>query len=79
MNKYSTLNEFNSTIFVWGGQEFRTIQDPYVSDDGSQYKALAVDVFDNEYVVLWDVTNPDTTDESEACHWDNPVSVTPGK
>lgn len=79
MSKYSTLNEFNSTIFVWGGQEFRTIQDPYVSDDGSQYKALAVDALDNEHIVCWQVIDSGATDESESCDWDNPVSVTPVK
>ncbi|MFU1797664.1 hypothetical protein ACM1RC_27620 [Paenibacillus azoreducens] len=76
MSKFNGLNATNSTIIQWEGKELRTTQDPYISDDGSQYIAHAVDDRDDEYIITWEVINYETMDESEACDWDNPVGVT---
>ena len=73
MKRYNSLNARNSTMFDFEGMELRTVQDPYI--DGDIYRAIAVDPEDNEYEVKWEITNPDTTDESESCDWDHPISV----
>lgn len=75
MMKWEMLNETNSTILE-GEIELRTTQDPYVTDDGKYYKAHAIDVFGGEYEITWEVIDFETTDESSACDWDNPVDVT---
>lgn len=76
MSKWEALNETNSTIIEWNEIELRTTQDPHVSDDGKFYKAPAISIFGGEYEITWEVINFDTTDESEACDWDNPIEVT---
>lgn len=73
MKKYNSLNARNSTIFDWEGLELRTNQDPYADID--TYKAIALDQDDNEYNVEWEIIDHETTDESESCDWDNPISV----
>lgn len=87
MAKFTELNERNSTIFTWVGQEIAgkpmmlaTIHDPHPSDwntDGNptHYEAVALNVFDEEYKVIWEVIDPEITDESEICDWDNPIEV----
>lgn len=76
MTNYTDLNEKNSTIIEWNGKELRTIQDPHITDDGAQYVANALDAEGNEYIITWEVTNYETTDESESCDWDNPTGIT---
>lgn len=75
MIKFEELNRTNSTIIEVEGREYRTTQDPYINDDGSQYQAHAVDVDNNEYIIVWEVTNAETEDESEACNWDEPLAI----
>lgn len=78
MSKFAELNNRNSTIITVEGIEYRTTQHPYLADNGEQYVAQAVDMHDNEYTITWDINHPDfenLEDESEACDWDNPVSV----
>lgn len=75
MAKFTELNAHNSTIVTVEGTEYRTTQEPHVSDDGRTYKAHAVDAQDNEYIIAWAVINEETTDESEACDWANPSGV----
>ncbi|MFD1179191.1 hypothetical protein ACFQ3W_23260 [Paenibacillus puldeungensis] len=75
MKSFSELNATNSTIVEWEGKTLKTIQDPYVSDNGEQYIAHAIDAEGNEYLITWSVINYETTDESEACNWDEPVGV----
>jgi predicted DNA-binding protein len=73
---FETLNETNSTIVTVDGTELRTTQEPYLN--GDTYTANAVDQYDNKYQITWEIIHPDfneLTDESEACDWDNPVSV----
>lgn len=72
---WSSLDDSNSTIFYHDGREFRTTQDPYITDDGESYKAEAISSFGDEVTVYWEVIDNETTDESEACDWDNPVTV----
>ncbi|MCE3203399.1 hypothetical protein [Paenibacillus sonchi] len=74
--KFTELNERNSTIIEVERKELRTTQDPHVSDDGNQYIAEALDAEGNTYLVTWEVIDHETTDESSACDWDNPVGVT---
>lgn len=76
MKTFNELNAFNSTIIEWEGIELRTIQDPYLADD--VYKSVAVDSDNNEYEITWEINHPDfenLEDESEACDWDNPLTV----
>lgn len=75
MKKFQELNAFNSTIVEVDGKEYRTTQDPYVSDDGNTYKAHALDAKGNEYLITWEVINAETTDESEACDWEEPIDI----
>ena len=75
MKTFDELNATNSTIVNFKNIELRTTQDPYL--DNNAYRAHAVDAFSNEYIVTWEIINHDTTDESEACDWDNPVLVRP--
>lgn len=75
MTTFNELNESNSTIIVFEGKELRTTQNPYVGDNGDTYKAHAVDQNDAEYEIIWDVSDPFTEDESDACDWDSPASV----
>lgn len=73
MKKYNKLNACNSTIIEVEGVELRTTQDPY--SNGDTYLAHAVDQDDSEYTIEWEIINHETTDESETCNWDNPISV----
>ncbi|MVP00371.1 hypothetical protein [Paenibacillus lutrae] len=75
MTNFNELNAHNSTVITWEGQVLKTTQDPYVSDEGDTYIAPAVDQDNNEYVITWEVIDPETTDESSACDWDNPINV----
>jgi len=86
--KFGTLNEYNSTIievdaeelygkYGKGKAEIRTLKDPIISDDGKTYTAPAIDVFENKYLIIWEVKDFDTTDESEACDWNNPIKIEP--
>ncbi|MGN7402717.1 hypothetical protein ACTHO0_22950 [Cytobacillus praedii] len=75
MVKFEELNETNSTILEVEGIEIKTTQDPYLSDCGKFYKAHAINIFGGEYELKWKVINFETTDESEACDWDNPVEI----
>lgn len=88
MKKFEELNATNSTIFKieapklygkYGDEgvmiELRTTKDPIISDDGKTYSAPAVDAIENSYLVTWEVIDSETTDESEACDWDRPISV----
>lgn len=76
MVQFNELNGHNSTIVVWNDKELRTTQDPHITDDGTEYKAHAIDEKGNEYIIVWEVTDHETTDESSTCDWDNPTSVT---
>lgn len=76
MSKFNELNATNSTIITWEGRTLKTTQNPYVSDDGDQYLAHAIDENENEFIVTWEVIDHETTDESEACDWNNPIGVT---
>ena len=52
------------------------MDNPYL--DGDVYKAIAVDQYDNQYEITWEINHPafdELEDESEACDWDNPVEV----
>jgi hypothetical protein len=73
MKSFDELNATNSTIIEVDGKELRTTQDPYIN--GDVYMAAAVDSANNEHRITWEITNPDTTDESEACDWDHPIAV----
>ena len=75
MKKFNELNVTNSATVAWQGKELRTVQDTFVSDNGNEYKAHAIDVAGNQYMIVWEVINSETTDESEACDWSNPVRV----
>lgn len=78
MSTFETLNYRNSTIINVEGKEYRTTQHPYLADNGEEYIAQAVDVYDNAYQITWAINHPDfenLEDESEACDWDNPSSV----
>jgi hypothetical protein len=76
MKTFNELNETNSTVFEWQGIELKTIQDPYLV--GTNYKAVAIDSFNNQYEVVWLINHSDfenLEDESEACDWDSPLKV----
>ena len=48
-------------------------------DINNKYTAAAKDKNGDLYVVQWEITAEDfdsLTDESEACDWDNPISIT---
>ncbi|MGG3278985.1 hypothetical protein [Paenibacillus solani] len=75
MKAFNELNAHNSTIIEWEGKELRTTQNPHPTDDGKMYTANAVDADNNEYVLVWSIIDPDITDESSICDWDNPEGV----
>ena len=82
MKKFDELNVCNSTIFDYVGVELRTVDDPYIADDGVNvfYKALAVDTHNRLYEIQWDIIANDfeqLQDESEACNWEEPTKVIP--
>lgn len=72
---YNYKDLVNCTCVMHEGKELRTLVDPFVSDNGTEYIAHAIDDEGNEYMVLWDVVNSDTEDESESCDWENPKSI----
>ncbi|MGN7360002.1 hypothetical protein ACTHPF_26855 [Paenibacillus sp. SAF-054] len=76
MKSFNDLNEYNSTVIDWEGKTLKTTQDPHISDDGEMYTALAVDAEGNEYILAWTIIDPEITDESSICDWNNPVGVT---
>lgn len=77
ITEFSKLNERNSTIIEYEGQELRTIEDPYHESDGL-YQAIALNECDYKYTITWKANHPDfenLTDESEACDWNKPIRV----
>lgn len=76
MKTFSDLNEYNSTVIDFEGKRLKTTQDPQISDDGDTYTAPALDAEGNEYILSWAVIDPEITDESSICDWNNPVGVT---
>ena len=75
ITEYSKLSIGNSTIVKFEGKEYRSIQDPYINDDGTAYKAHAVDQHDNEYMIEWEVVYPDHENGDDGCLWESPVKV----
>lgn len=74
MKKFNQLNARNSTIIEVECTEYRTTQNPYLYND--TYKAHALDQDDNEFEIEWEINHfENLEDESEACDWDNPISV----
>jgi hypothetical protein len=51
------------------GEEYTLCQVAYASDCGTYYKALAIDGDGNQVTICWDVINPETENEDEACDW----------
>ena len=53
--------------------------DNYGTDGGVRYYATAIDADGNKYKVTWETIEYDdghvSDDESDACDWDNPISV----
>ncbi len=50
----------------------------YGTEGGVRYQAYAVDRADNDYQVIWDTVEDWSIwseDESNACDWDNPISI----
>lgn len=83
---FEKLNELNSTVIeveakrLYGEKEkgvatLKTTSDPIISDDGKTYSAEAIDVFENKYLLVWDVIDPEITDESSICDWNNPSQI----
>lgn len=73
---FDKLNETNSTIVKYKGTELKTIDDPYINDDGTHYNAYAADEKGNEYIITWKITDHETIDESEICNWYKPEKIT---
>ena len=55
---------------------YNLLQDAYITDCGTMYKALALDGDGNEIYLYWEVINYDddyiTDDMSLDCDWDKP-------
>ncbi len=43
---------------------------------GAVYVGRGYDEEGNEYRLVWEIANPETDDESNACNWDAPAQVT---
>lgn len=71
MKAFEELNRTNSTVVEVEGKTLKTIQDPSSSDDGTTYTAPAIDAAGNEYILAWEVIDPEITDESSICNWKN--------
>ena len=57
--------------------ELTLTQKAYI--DGDVYSAHATDCVGNEYMVHWEIQVDDyenLEDESDACDWENPISIT---
>ena len=72
------------TVQTDDGQTVHVLQSPYISSgtmDRAHYEAMGRTVQQIEsgdsdyYMIVWEIICPDTDDESNACDWDNPVSV----
>ncbi|MGG0029516.1 hypothetical protein ABEX92_16780 [Bacillus safensis subsp. osmophilus] len=75
---FESLNINNSTIVFFEGVEYRTTQNPYVNDEGTQYEATAINRDNEQVLIEWEITYQDyknLEDESDACDWDNPSKV----
>lgn len=83
MTKFSDLIGPHGATIEWKGKRMQTTDVPYVMQVGEElyahemYNAPALDEDGNEYVIYWEITDAETTDESEACDWANPTSVIP--
>lgn len=46
-------------------------QQAYLQSNGNDnwYQAAGIDADDNDYLIKWEITNPDAEDESDACDW----------
>jgi hypothetical protein len=70
------------------GKTLTLLQQPHITgqNDNAYYEATAIDKnyerqetageIPDTYLIRWEIINFETTDESDACDWDNPVSIT---
>lgn len=73
------MDEFQELLNLFG--EFKTttgellalIQQPYIKSyyGYNFYCAQAIDKFENNYEICWQVINSNCEDESDACNWES--------
>ena len=79
---YATAAKQYGTV-TYEGVEYALCQqaycDNYGTDNQVRYHATAIDIDGNQYKVTWETIEFDCgelpEDESDACDWDNPISV----
>jgi len=85
-------SEYGSVVY--DGVEYAPIQQPFASDDGKTYQASALSLamlndagdtpeehsagVDGVATIFWEITCPDSDDESNACDWEQALEVTGG-
>ncbi|AWP25246.1 MULTISPECIES: hypothetical protein [Paenibacillus] len=75
MRRFNEINVHNSTVIEWEGKLLITTQDPYPTDEGKMYTALAIDEDGNKYILVWDNIDPLAVEKSKN-HWDQPSGIT---
>ena len=57
MIKFNQLNKINATIFEFEGKEYRSTQEPYVTEffEHAFYEAHVVDEENNEFKAVWEI------------------------
>ena len=66
------MDNQNYGTVEYKGKTLTIKQSPYLNYNtvmGDHYKSMAEDEEGNEYIVRWDIINPDCEDESDACDW----------
>jgi len=68
-----STKDFGTVEYAGAGKTLRITQQPYAAgtQDSPVYRAHAVDDDGNSYRVIWPMTGPEATDESNAADWRN--------
>ena len=72
---YDVIEVDEKNFVEFEGKKIYLVNDAFavndaMSDCGYRYDANGVDKFGNEYRIVWEVTNPEATEEENQCDWD---------
>ena len=75
MDTFESLAEENGIYTDKDGKEYVLMQQPYLDYIGGKfnrnmYMASGRDKQGADYYLCWDITGPETGDESDACNWE---------
>lgn len=62
-----------ATMIIHNNILLGLLEEAYLTDNTGEYfyQAEAIDKYRNEYLITWEITNPEAQEEENACDWKN--------